>query len=205
MQVGALQVFEGVLAVVAVFRIGFDALPADGGGALVVVVVGAVVGEFAVLFDEVPGKFGGEVGVLLVVAVPLSQRLDGLLVKGVFLDDAVDEAIAFVVIVEEEVLVVTVLVDELLEDAQATDDGVVTVAEVGFGEFHVGQPPKLGVPLGIEVVGIGIVTIVIGHAMEEEVEHGGFKPQIVGVRSFVEGQVVFGIHCLELGDGLKGQ
>ena len=186
---GSVEVFEGVLAVAGVFRIGVDGLLADLGGLAVVVEIGAVVGVAFVLLYQAGGEAVREGGELFVITVFGHQVADGFLVGLIFLEDAVDEIEAFVVVVEHQVLVVLVLEDELLVETQAADDGFVAVAEVGFGELQVVEPPESGVPVGLEVVGGAGFPVVFRHAVEEEVEHGGLIFEIGASGTLEEGHV----------------
>ena len=166
-------------------------------GFAVVVEEAAVVGVFLILADHAGGEGGGEVWVELLADVGFHEGSQGVLVFFGFIEDFVNEEVSLIVVIEGAFgMVLHVVADELLEDLEAFDDGLVAVAQVGIDEVLVFEPPKVGVPIGIDIVGRFGFTVVVGHAVEEEIEHGGFVFDVGAVFVLEETEIVLGLGVL---------
>ena len=197
------QVFEGTRAAVGIFGISTDGLLANFGCLAVIIVIGAVVGVLVILVDQACCKAVGKRDELCIVPILGHQRPEGLLIAYIILEDAIDKAISFVVVVEKKILVVFVLGDEHLEETEAADDGIVAVAEISLGKIHVVEPPKIGIPIRLKVVGVGVFLVIAGHAMDEEVEHGGLILNKMRFWGFKKGDIRLCFSSLELFNGLE--
>ena len=197
--------FDGAFAIIRVLLVVGDGFLAELQRFAVIVEEAAVVGVVFILSNQAGGVGIDEVGIEVVAFVSIHQGEHGFLVFLDIIEDAIDELVSLVVVKECAFLVVLhVEADELLEDLQAFDDGLVAIAQVGFDEVLVVEPPEFRVPSGIEVVGRLGFTVVFGDAVEEEVEHGGFIFHIVIMVFLEEAEVIFGVGLLQLLDGLEG-
>ena len=102
------------------------------------------------------------------------QVLHRDLVLVIFFKDAIDKLKALEVVVNQHILVLLldVVGDEVLIDFQAFVERIICRAQVGLHEVAGRQPP--GVGLAFHIVGIGLVLVIVGHAVEHELEQRGF-------------------------------
>ena len=98
------------------------------------------------------------------------QVLHSGLVLLILAKDAVDEAKAVEVIVNQHILIRALEVKsyKVLIDLQAFRKWVIGSSKIGFHEVLGGQPPGIG--LAFHIVGIGLFLIVFRHAVEHELE-----------------------------------
>ena len=167
-----LDTFDEVLAVFRTlrFREFGDGCFAHRFGFLVVVEIGAVAAVVLVLVHQVAGNQRSDFGGKRIVFVLCLQVFHRGLVLLILLQNGIDEAITLEVIVNQHIFVLLLEIkgDEFLVDFQTFVDWVVSSAQVGLHEILGGQPPFFGVAFGL--VGVGFTLIVIGHAVEHELE-----------------------------------
>ena len=186
------DMIDGVAAGTGVFGEGSDSFLTERQGLTVIVEVSAVIGVFVLLLYHFGRQFVDDVGILLVDRIFLHHGAQRVHVKFLLIEDAVDEVVALVVVVETSIFVVIeVVADELLIELQAANHGAFAVAEVGFGKVGGREPPQLGVPIGFNVISGGFLFVIVGYTVKQELEHSGLIVEVIGAfRIFKERHIV---------------
>ena len=203
-----LDAIDELLAVLGSFRLRElgDGFLAHRLGFLVVVETRAVFSVAIVLVHQAPRNQRGNLGRKRVVLVLVLQVLHRGLVLVVLVQNEVDEAETLEVVINQHILVLLLEIvgDEVLVDLQAFRKWVVHRAQVGLHEVLGGQPPCIG--LTFHIVGIGLILVVVGHAVEHELEERGFVVDIllIVVLVFVQHHEILGLGFFQCLDGLQG-
>ena len=167
-----LDAFDEVLAVLGTLRPWelCDGLLAHRLGFPVVVEISAVAAVAFVLAHQVAGDQRSDLCRQWVVGMLGLETFQGSLVQVIFLEDAIDEAKTFEVVVNQHVFIalLEVIGNQFLIDLQALDERVVSVAQVDTCKLSGRQPPQVGV--AVHIVGIRLFLIIVGYTVKHELE-----------------------------------